>query len=293
LDTYLQQMVLLTGVYVILSVGLHIITGEAGLLSIGTAGFMAIGAYTTTILCLQYHLPFYASLLIAMAVSAVFGILIGFPTLRLKGDYLLMATFGLTEITRVTLLNLKITNGALGISGIPALTNLGNVLGAIVLVVAATVSLRNSHIGRAWHAIRENEIAAEAMGINPTFYKTLAFALGSAFSGLAGGLYAFLIGFISPNDFNAMFSFTVYLFIVLGGLGSLAGAILGTVILTFLPEYLRFLADYRMIIYGLFLVVMVVFRPQGLLGNVSILSFLSRKFSAPDRGDEMPVSVKQ
>lgn len=274
MNAYIFQIVLLVGVNIMLSLGLHIVTGETGLLSVGTAAFMAVGAYSAAITYLKFGWGMSAGLVTGVLIAAVLGVLVGIPSLRLKGDYLLMGTFGFAEIVRVLLLNLEITNGALGMPGIPILSTFGRVYGAAALLLAATLYLSNSKTGRAWRAIREDETAAEAMGIDCTMYKTLAFVIGSSFCGLAGGLYAFLIGFISPNDFGVMSSFIVYLYLVLGGLGSVAGAILGTVVLTVLPEWLRAAAAFRMIIYGLALISMVIFRPQGILGGLD----LSRRF---------------
>jgi branched-chain amino acid transport system permease protein len=268
------------GINLIMSLGLHIISGETGMLSVGTGAFMAIGAYTGTVLYVVYNVGFGWGVVAAVLVAATFGVLVGIPSLRLKGDYLLMATFAFAEIVRVTLLNLKITNGALGISGIPGYTNFWWVYGSLAVVVVITLLISSSRMGRALRAIREDEVAAEAMGINSTFYKTLAFAIGSAFAGLAGALYAFQVRFISPNDFSVMLAFIIYLYIVLGGMGNIYGAILGTVILTLVPEYLRVIEDWRMVLYGLFLVIIVIFRPQGILGNLSFRRQRSAKGGA-------------
>jgi branched-chain amino acid transport system permease protein len=249
---------------------------------VGTAAFMAIGAYTATILHLQAEFPFWAAVLAGGVMAGLLGIIAGLPCLILQGDYLLMATFGFAEVTRVVLLNLDITNGALGISGIPPLANPFNIYLVVAGVLIVTLMLSYSKIGRAWRAIREDETAAAAMGIPTTFYKTLAFAVGSAFCGLAGALYAFLIGFISPNDFSVMLAFLVYLNLVLGGLGRIDGAIIGTILLTVLPEALRFTESYRMVLFGLALVLLVIFRPMGILGDFSI----RRLFSAGERRGE-------
>lgn len=281
---YYLQIILTLGINLILSLGLYIISGETGMLSVGTGAFMAIGAYTGTILFLSCHLGFGWAVIAAILVAGMFGVLVGLPSLRLKGDYLLMATFAFAEIVRVTLLNLKITNGALGISGIPGITNFWWVYGSVVVVLALTLLLSRSRVGRAWRAIREDEVAAEAMGINSTYYKTLAFAIGSAFAGLAGALYAFQVRFISPNDFSVMLAFIIYLYIVLGGMGNIYGAILGTAILTIAPEYLRVIEDWRMVIYGLFLVIIVIFRPQGILGDLSLKALRERRHRAVKGG---------
>ncbi len=270
MNAYIFQIILLLGVNIMLSLGLHIVTGETGLLSVGTAAFMAVGGYSAAIAHLRFGWSMYMGLIAGSLIAAVLGVLVGIPSLRLKGDYLLMGTFGFAEIVRVLLLNLEITNGALGIPGIPIMSTFCRIYAAAGLLLAITLYLSNSKTGRAWRAIREDETAAEAMGVDSTLYKTLAFVIGSSFCGLAGGLYAFLIGFISPNDFGVMSSFIVYLYLVLGGLGSVAGAILGTIVLTILPEWLRAAAAFRMIIYGLALVIMVIFRPQGILGGLEL-----------------------
>ncbi len=295
--------------YVILALGLNIVVGYAGLLDLGYIAFYAVGAYTWALLAspqFGLHLPFWAILPIGAGVAAFFGILLGTPTLRLRGDYLAIVTLGFGEIIRIFLNNLNapvnITNGPQGVTlidpvmlGSFSLGQSHTVLGLelsgphlyyyVFLLFACgaifvSLRLENSRIGRAWVAIREDEIAAAAMGINTRNIKLLAFAMGATFAGLAGGLFASFQGFVSPESFNLLESIMILCMIVLGGMGHIPGVILGAVLLTVLPEALRYVgdlqratlgrvivdpADLRMLLFGLALVLMMLFRPAGLM----------------------------
>ncbi|MDN5313067.1 MAG: branched-chain amino acid transport system permease protein, partial [Thermoanaerobacteraceae bacterium] len=217
------------------------------------------------------------AILIGAVTAAFFGFIIGVPTLRLRGDYLAIATLGFGEIMRNNLLNLKITGGPMGLRGIPKVTNIYIVAAAVILVIFSLNRIMNSRVGKAFIAIREDELAAEAMGINTTNFKILAFAIGAFYAGIAGGLFAFLFRYINPNNFGFMKSIEILCMVVLGGMGNTAGAILGAAMLTILPEFLRsvspVISQYRMVFYGLLLVVMMIVRPQGLLSDTSF-SFL-------------------
>ncbi|MGE5544286.1 MAG: branched-chain amino acid ABC transporter permease [Bacillota bacterium] len=267
-DIYVLQIMVLIGINIILALGLNLITGVTGQLSMGHAGFMSIGAYTSAILALNFGMPFWFCLLAAGLMAALTGVIIGIPTLRLEGDYLAMVTIGFAEIVRVVFLNLDIAGRGLGISGIPATTSFTLVWGLVIVIVLLNTGLLKSRPGRALYSIREDEIAAEASGVNTTLYKVVAFAIGTFLAGIGGSLYAHYLTYISPQDFGFMKSVEYLNMVVLGGMGSIPGTILGTVILTIAPEVLRFVADYRLLFYGGLLVTLMIFRPNGLLGDV-------------------------
>ncbi|MEK4044650.1 branched-chain amino acid ABC transporter permease [Paenibacillus sp. FSL H8-0048] len=261
-----QSMLLLIGVNIMLAVSLNLITGITGQFSIGHAGFMSVGAYTSAILTLDYNVPFIPAILAGGLLAAVFGVLIGMPTLRLNGDYLAIATLGFGEIIRIIMLNTEYVGGASGLSGIPAKTTWTMLFFfTLISVVLINNFIRSTH-GRACIAIRENEIAAEAMGINTTRYKIIAFTIGALFAGMAGGLSAHTFYVITPGSFNFLKSFEIIVMVVLGGLGSTAGSIVGAVFVTLLYTYLREFPEWRMIIYSIVLILMMIFRPSGLLG---------------------------
>ncbi|MCR4429691.1 MAG: branched-chain amino acid ABC transporter permease [Tepidanaerobacteraceae bacterium] len=270
---YYLQVLTVIGINIILAVSLNLVSGFTGQLSLGHATFMGIGAYTATLLALKLHVPFIPSLIFGAAMAAFFGFIIGVPTLRLKGDYLAIATLGFGEIMKNILLNLKITGGPMGLRGIPKVTNIYIVAAAVVVVIFTLNRIMISRVGKSFIAIREDELAAEAMGINTTNYKILAFTIGAFYAGIAGGLFAFLFRYINPNNFGFMKSIEILCMVVLGGMGNTAGAILGAALLTVLPEFLRsvspLISQYRMVFYGLLLVVMMIVRPQGLLSNTS------------------------
>jgi branched-chain amino acid transport system permease protein len=294
--------------FVMLALGLNIVVGFAGLLDLGYIAFFAVGAYSYALLAspqFGIHWPFLVLLPLGAALAAVFGILLGAPTLRLRGDYLAIVTLGFGEIIRVFLNNLNrpvnITNGPQGITLIDPI-QLGGVslaksheiagltfsgvhnyyyvfLLCAVLTIVISLRLQHSRIGRAWVAIREDELAAAAMGINTRNLKLLAFAMGASFGGIAGGLFAAFQGFISPESFQLIDSIMVLCMVVLGGMGNVAGVVLGAVLLTALPEALRYIgplqnrwlgevlidpADLRMLLFGLALVLMMLLRPEGL-----------------------------
>ena len=296
--------------YVLLALGLNIVVGFAGLLDLGYIAFYAVGAYTYALLASPHfnlHLPFWIILPIGAAVAALFGIVLGAPTLKLRGDYLAIVTLGFGEIVRIFLNNLSrpvnITNGPQGIARIDPFTLDGfdfsrhqmlfgiQVSGPIkyyylllllvIAVIVVNIRLQNSRIGRAWEAIREDEVAARAMGINTRNLKLLAFAMGASFGGLAGGMFSAIQAFISPESFVLVESIMVVSMVVLGGMGNIWGVILGALLLSFVPEILRWTVEplqaalfgrqlvdpevIRMLIFGLALVLVMIFRPAGLL----------------------------
>ncbi len=267
ISAYYLQIIILVGINIIMAASLNLIVGYTGQLSIGHAAFMSLGAYVSAIATLNLGLPFIASLFLGALVAGFFGILIGIPTLRLKGDYLAIATLGLGEIIRIIFLNMKITGGAVGLRGIPKQTTLLWVIAAALFTLFILQRILNSRVGRALIAIREDETAAESMGINATYYKTLAFGVGAFFAGLGGGLFAHYFRYIHPNVFGFMRSIEHLCMVVLGGLGNMWGAMLGAAALTAIPELLRAGAEYRLLVYGALLVLMMRARPQGLLGD--------------------------
>lgn len=268
IDPYYLRIIILIGINIILALGLNITTGVTGQLSMGHAGFMSLGAYTSAILSMQWETPFLVSILAGALLAAFFGFIIGIPTLRLEGDYLAMVTIGFAEIIRVFFLNFEPGGKAVGLSGIPQHTTFLTVWVIAIIVIVLNVKLLSSRMGRAFFAIRENEIAAEASGINLTRYKIIAFTMGAFLGGLGGGLYAHYIYYINPQDFAFMKSIELLNMVVLGGMGSVAGTILGSTILTIAPEMLRVVAEYRLLFYGALLVVLMIFRPNGLMGDV-------------------------
>ncbi len=277
IDPYILQILVSIGIGVILALGLTIITGLTGQLSLGHAAFMSIGAFCSALLTIRLNLPLSVNLLLSGCLSAGVAALVGWPILRLSGDYLAICTLGFAEIVKVIFLNLELTNKALGLSvptprtfvPLPVLVWL--VAG---LMVVATAFIASSRLGRALKAIRDDEIAAESMGINLARYKVQSFALGGFMAGVGGGLYAHFISYINPSDFGFLKSVDILSMVVLGGLGSVPGAVLGAAVLGAAPELLRFMAQYRMLVYGVLLVIMMVFRPNGLLGGVNVTHLL-------------------
>ncbi|MDD2388652.1 MAG: branched-chain amino acid ABC transporter permease [Desulfobacterales bacterium] len=270
-------------IYVVLGLGLNIVVGLAGLLDLGYVAFYAVGAYAYALLNYHFGLGFWAVLPVGAALGALFGILLGFPVLRLRGDYLAIVTLGFGEIIRLILENWnEFSFGPSGIANIPRPGFFGLELSletaniymyflmiALALFTIAVVNrLQNSRIGRAWIALREDEIACQAMGIDKTRTKLTAFALGATWAGMMGVIFAAKTTFINPASFTFLESAMILSIVVLGGMGSITGVILGALLLILLPEYLRAFSDYRMILFGAAMVVMMVFRPQGIISNV-------------------------
>jgi len=267
LNQYYQINLTSMCINVILAVSLSLINGFTGQLSLGHAGFMAVGAYVSVIITNMLDLPFIVGILVACLAAGLAGFIIGVPTLRLKGDYLAIATLAFGEIIRVTLQNIDYVNGPAGIMGITKLTTWPWLFGGTVLTVLVIVNLVNSSYGRAIVSIREDEIASELMGINTTKYKVLAFVIGAMFAGLGGAFYAHYFYIIKPETFNFLKSFDILVMVVLGGLGSTTGAIIAAVFITALTAALQSFPAIRMILYALILVIVMIYRPQGLMGN--------------------------
>lgn len=273
INNYYAQVFTLMSIFIILATSLNLINGITGQFSLGHAGFAAVGGYFSAIVTtrLNLGLPDFTTFLIALlfggVVAAFAGFLIGLPTLRLRGDYLAIATLGFGEIIRVLFLNWKYVGAASGMWGIPGYTNfLWAYIVAIITVLFIVNFMHTSH-GRACLSIREDEIAAETMGINTTKYKVMAFTFGAFFAGVAGGIFAHLIRLLHPQSFTFMFSVEILLMVVLGGLGSITGSIAAAILLTTLTEALRQFSELRMVIYALMLIGIMIFRPQGLLGT--------------------------
>lgn len=275
-DAYYLRIIIFIGINIILALGLNLITGVTGQLSMGHAGFMSLGAYTAAIMSLHFNAPFFVAVLAGALVAASFGFLIGIPTLRLDGDYLAMVTIGFAEIIRVFFLNFDMGGKAVGLSGIPQHTTFTIVWLIVIVVIVLNTKLLSSRVGRSLYAIRENEIAAESCGIDTTRMKVLSFTVGSFLGGLGGGLYAHYMYYINPQDFGFMKSIEILNMVVLGGMGSIPGTILGAVILTLAPEMLRVVAEYRLLFYGALLVILMIFRPNGLLGDVRVYDLKKR-----------------
>ena len=270
LSAFWQLNLIFAGLNIMLAASLNLINGYTGQFSLGHAGFMAIGAYVGVILTTNFHLPFIAALLAGGAAAGLLGALIGLPTLRLRGDYLAIATLGLGEIVRIFIINVPYVGGAAGFKGIPHLTNFTWVFFIMLATLFIIKNFVNSRHGRACLAIRENEIAAEAMGINTTRYKVLAFTIGAALAGVAGVLFGHNMYILSPASFTFMQSFNVLIMVVMGGLGSMTGSIAGALVVTFLSAALASFPNARMIVYALALILMMFYRPQGLFGYVEV-----------------------
>ena len=269
-----NSVILQVGIYVILAVSLNIATGYLGQLPLGHAGFMAVGAYAGAIFWkgagagLPESVSLVLGLVVAGLVAAVFGVIIGIPALRLKGDYLAIITLGFGEIIRVCIINLPdLTGGTPGLMGIPKYSTFTVVYIAVILTCVLIHMMMKSRHGRAILSIRENEIAAEACGIHVTYYKVMAFAVSAFFAGIAGALYAGFQGLLVPGSFNFMASINILVMVVLGGMGSMIGAIIAAAVLTALPLALQAFNTYRMVIYSVLLIATMIFKPSGLFGQ--------------------------
>lgn len=295
---YVVGIGVMCGIYVILSLGLNLITGYMGIVSIGHAAFFGIGAYTAALLALNLHWNFIFTFIAAAFASALFGLLLGLPTLRLSGKYLPIVTLSFCEIARIVETNERwLTRGPLGLPGIPGFSLFGFqiksptqcyylVLVFCGLAVYVVHSIMNSRTGRVITAIKNDEIAAESMGIELSRYKLLIFSFSSIFAGLAGAFYAHYVGFIDPSSFSADQSIQILSMIILGGMGNIYGSILGALSLTALPELLRPLLSMRQVLYGALLVVMVLIRPQGILGKINLKHLKQQHGSAENETEE-------
>ena len=294
ISPYFLQILNLAGINIILAVSLNLINGFTGQFSIGHAGFMAIGAYVSAFLSITFgdrirSLFSFAPdsvqnsglLLVVLAAGAlaagIAGFLVGVPSLRLRGDYLAIVTLGFGEIIRVFIVNIDAIGGARGLGGMPRLANFFWIYLFAAATVAAVTRIVNSSFGRTLIAIREDEIAAEAMGVNTTRHKVLSVVVSSAMAGIAGGLFAHYLMYLHPNSFTFIKSFEIIIMIVIGGLGSITGSVLGAVLYIVLTEGLREFAQYRMVLFSLLLIVIMIVRPGGILGHRELWSFFTRR----------------
>ena len=272
IDGYTAQIITLSGINAIMALSINIICGITGQLSLGQAGFMAIGAYATILFSANLHIPLPVSVLLAAVVTAVFGFLIGFPTLKLEGDYLAIVTLGFGEIIRVVLVNLKSITGGPNGKQFPTVLTLNAsvaylaIIGTLVLLIILIQNFIRSTYGRAILAVREDPVAANSSGISVFKYKMIGFVTASFVAGIGGALYAPFIGFVKPEQASFSRSIDYLIFVVLGGMGSTTGSVLAAFVLTYLQEFLRFLQNYRLLIYPVILIGVMLFRPQGLMG---------------------------
>jgi branched-chain amino acid transport system permease protein len=285
LNPYYYQVLVLIGINVILAVSLNLINGFTGLFSIGHAGFMAIGAYTSAAVSVYGGPGWHAAidpvigasaadmtLLLAAigagsALAAIAGVLVGIPALRLKSDYLAIATLGFGEIIRVVILNLDVVGGARGLGDIPALAGFFWVYLFVAVTILTVHRMVRSARGLAFLAVREDDLAADVMGIDATRFKVTAFLVGSFFAGIAGGLFAHFLTYLHTNSFTFMRSIEIIVMVVLGGMGSITGSVASAALLTVLPEVLRPLKEFRMVIYSALLILLMLTRPQGVFGD--------------------------
>ncbi len=285
IGSFWQLNIFIICINIIMSVSLNLINGYTGQFSLGHAGFMAIGAYTGVVLTTNFHMPFLIAILAGAVTAGFLGFLIGLPTLRLNGDYLAIATLGLGEIIRIVIMNIDYVGGAAGFKGIPHNTTFPWVFFVMLIALFFIKNFVNSTHGRSCIAVRENEIAAEAMGVNVTKFKVMAFTIGAAFAGIAGVLFAHCFYIINPASFTFMASFNYLIMVVLGGLGSITGSIAGAFVVTFISAALASWPEFRMIIYALILILLMFYRPQGLFGYTEITNLkIFKRFKSAKGG---------
>lgn len=272
ISIYWSGIIILACINIILATSLNLAGGYLGQLTLGHAGFMSIGAYVSALVGMYAGIPepfnFPVSLLIGSLAACFVGVLIGIPTLRLKGDYLCIITLAFNEIIRVIMTNLSITNGARGLMGINPYTNFNSAFLGVVITIFVIYSIVKSRHGRAVISIREDETASELTGVPTSYYKILAFAISALFAGLAGGLYGHHLGMLMPGSFDYNKSVEILVMVVLGGLGNLKGSVIAAIVLTILPEYLRAFADYRMLLYAIVLIVVMIVKGKNLVPRI-------------------------
>lgn len=276
MDYYLQ-IVLIAGIFIILSLSLNLINGLCGQFSLGHAGFWGVGAYASAIFTVYYplHVPAFFNMIIALIIgfsaSALCGLLIGIPCLRLKGDYLAIATLGFGEILRIIIMNTELVGGPRGFINIPHWANIFWVYALAIICIVFMLNLKHSNYGRAIIAIREDEIAAENMGVDLFYFKIFSFTIGAGIAGIAGALFAHAQQFLHPSNFTFMWSVVVLVMVIFGGMGSITGSIIGAILLTAIPEILRSvggtISEWRMTIFPILLIVLMLARPQGIFGS--------------------------
>jgi branched-chain amino acid transport system permease protein len=275
---YHLHLLVMAGLFVLMALGLDLVLGYLGELSLGHAAFFGVGAYTTAILTRSFGAPFPVDLVLACAVSGAFGFLIGYPSLRLTGPYFAIVTFGFAEIVRLIALNwISVTRGPMGLPDVPPVSVFGLVftterhyyylvLVLVALAILVTRLLLDSTLGQAFLAIRENEELATAVGVHAFRYKLIGFGIGMAFTGGAGAVYARFVHFVDPTALGFFYTYTVVAMVIVGGQGSIRGTLIGALLFTFLPEYLRVAETYRLPIFGLMIILAIVFMPEGING---------------------------
>ena len=292
IDPFYEITVVNIFINIILAVGLNLVVGFSGQLALGHAGFMAIGAYATGVLLTNMisTAGFIMSILLGMLLAGILALIVGIPTLRLRGDYFAIATLGASEIIRVAILNLpELTNGAVGISGIPLIVDWRFAFFAAALTILAVTNYIRSSPGRATISIREDEIAAESLSIKTTYYKNLAFLIGAVTAALAGSIHASYFGVINPGQFTFNKSIDILIIVVFGGIGSVTGSVVAAIVLGVINVYLQQFGALRMIVYALVLILIMIFRPSGLMGNVefSLSKLLKRPQDVPGSIENM------
>jgi branched-chain amino acid transport system permease protein len=276
IDSYIILNIVVIGVNIILAVSLNLITGITGQFSLGHAAFMSIGAYASAIMTAKLGQPFIVGIIAAALSASLAGIIIGIPTLRLKGDYLAIATLGFGEIIKIIGLNNDYIGGATGLNDIPQYTNWTWIYFCVVITIIIINNFIKSYNGRACISIREDEIASETMGVNTTYYKILVFTMGAFFAGIAGALYANYFYFIRPDSFGFMKSIDILVIVVFGGIGSVLGSVVGAVMLSIISVFLQNIPELRMVVYSVILFLIMVYRPQGLIGKNNLRLFKKR-----------------
>ena len=282
INSYYQVVLYNIGINIVMALGLNLIIGYSGQFSLGHAGFMAIGAYCAGLVMLKVDgtVGFLAGIGFGIVMTALIALIIAIPTLRLRGDYLAIATLGFSEVIRIAITNMDdITGGAAGLNNIPKITNFNWIFGAIVISLVLIVNFARSSHGRATASVREDEIAAESMGVNTTKYKTLAFVIGACLASVGGALYAGNFYTLTPGIFGFMKSVDILVIVVFGGMGSLSGSIVAAFLLGLINMFLNDYAELRMIIYSVLIIVIMVYRPNGLFGNkeLNINAIFKRK----------------
>lgn len=290
ISPYAERVLITTGINIILALSLNLIIGYTGQLALGHAAFMAIGAYVSAVCSSKLGLPFIACLLVGVAAGAIMGYLIGYPVLRLKGDYMAICTLGFGEITKVMIQNIEYIGAARGMSGIRLFTTFDWVIISVILSYILIRRIIGSISGRNMISVSQDEIAAEAMGVNAYKSKIYGFTVGCAMAAFAGGLYAHYIMFIDPVSFDFNKSTEILTFVVLGGIGSTSGSVIGAVLLSVIPEMLRgagdFIKNYRMLIYAVIIIVLMIFRPQGIMGHRELSLSVFGKMKSMVHGKE-------
>ncbi|NPV69584.1 MAG: branched-chain amino acid ABC transporter permease [Firmicutes bacterium] len=283
-NRYIIHLLVMSMIYFVVTTGLNILTGYTGKLSLGHAGFFGLGAYVSALLCVRVGFPVWIAVAATTALLALFGMALGYPTLRLQGHYLSIVTLGTGEILMLIITNWKsLTNGPGGLRGIPPLSVFGYTLSsetsqyifmAVVSALCLWVTSRivDSHLGRALRAIMDSETASEAIGINVARYRITAFGISTAYAGLAGALFAHLVGYISPYSFQSAESFAILGMLVVGGIGTMYGPLVGSIVMTFLPEYLRAFTDFRLILNAAVTIILLIKMPKGLVGVAGALA---------------------